>query len=294
MPIRYTGSLPLLAVRMLLLAVSSSKNHTSVHGVEDCHSDTCKMLPRCPSNYDIKPQSEWTGCCHNATVDCEPRPVIWAPANAHLWGWLTAGIAVLLSCAISLWSIAKHLSHNRNIALRNATIRIILMVPVYAITSYCGLLFRRQSPIFEVFRDCYEAFVIFSFMDLLLKFLDGPLVLAKSLKGHEVHGHLFPMCCLPNWEMGPQFVHHCMTGVFQYSVAMPIMTLIAFFGWMINHYCPNDAYNPYCVYVYVLVVHNLSQLVAMYCLVLFYHATRNLLAPINPLGKLLCIKAVVL
>jgi hypothetical protein len=47
---------------------------------------------------------------------------------------------------------------------------------------------------------------------------------------------------------------------------MPIMTMVAFFGWVGNHYCPNDAFNPYCVYVYVLIVHNISQLVAMYCL----------------------------
>jgi hypothetical protein len=219
--------------------------------------------------------------------------VFWAPEHAQMWAWFTAGVAVILSTAISTWTILNHLDFNKNIPLRNSTIRILLMVPVYAIVAYAGLVWRRQSPIFEVVRDCYEAWAIFSFMSLLLNYLDGPLVLAQELRGHKNHAHLPPFCCLPAWTMGPQFVHHCVLGVFQYSIAMPLMTVIAFIGWLFNDYCPGQLFNPYCVYMYMMVIHNVSQIVAMYSLVLFYHATRDLLAPINPLGKLLCIKAVV-
>lgn len=60
----------------------------------------------------------------------------------------------------------------------------------------------------------------------------------------------------------------------------------------------NDAYGegqfkPNVAYVYILFINNISQFVAMYCLVLFYKANRQELQPMKPLPKFLCIKAVI-
>jgi hypothetical protein len=43
----------------------------------------------------------------------------------------------------------------------------------------------------------------------------------------------------------------------------------------------------------MIAINNLSQFIAMYHLVLFYRAHREALRPMNPIGKFLCIKAVV-
>jgi len=54
-----------------------------------------------------------------------------------------------------------------------------------------------------------------------------------------------------------------------------------------------DQYTPKVAYPYILFVNNLSQFTAMYCLVLFYLANKTELAPMKPIAKILCIKAVV-
>lgn len=46
-------------------------------------------------------------------------------------------------------------------------------------------------------------------------------------------------------------------------------------------------------YPYLVAVNNVSQFVAMYCLVMFYKANKAELGPMKPLPKFLCIKAVV-
>lgn len=52
-------------------------------------------------------------------------------------------------------------------------------------------------------------------------------------------------------------------------------------------------FSPNVAFPYMIAINNLSQFVAMYCLVLFYRANKEELKPMKPIGKFLCIKAVV-
>ena len=46
-------------------------------------------------------------------------------------------------------------------------------------------------------------------------------------------------------------------------------------------------------YFYIMVVYNISVTLALYALVLFYHATKDLLAPFDPVLKFLTVKSVI-
>lgn len=46
-------------------------------------------------------------------------------------------------------------------------------------------------------------------------------------------------------------------------------------------------------WTYLVIINNMSQLFAMYCLLLFYRVLKEELSPIQPVGKFLCVKLVV-
>ena len=75
------------------------------------------------------------------------------------------------------------------------------MVPIYAWASWLGLTYPDAALYFDFLRECYEAFVIYCFFQLLVQALGGEERLAYRLAGKEkVQQHQVPFCCLPTWE----------------------------------------------------------------------------------------------
>ena len=81
-------------------------------------------------------------------------------------------------------------------------------------------------------RECYEAYVIYNFMKFLLNYLNTEMDLEANLELKPQVKHLIPLCCLPDWEMGREFVHICKHGILQYTVVRPVTTAIAL--WVTN------------------------------------------------------------
>jgi ABC-type Fe3+-siderophore transport system permease subunit len=84
----------------------------------------------------------------------------------------------------------------------------------------------------------------------------------------------------------------CKHGILQYTVVRPLTTIISVICELSGVYGEGD-FKADVAFPYIMVVNNISQFVAMYCLVLFYKANATELKPIKPIGKFLCIKAVV-
>lgn len=80
----------------------------------------------------------------------DPPPPPFGPAH-HL-GWTVAGFFALISMAVSLWLIFKHLTYFTNRTQQRQIIRILLMVPIYAVASFLSYLFRHQAVYFHVVR----------------------------------------------------------------------------------------------------------------------------------------------
>jgi hypothetical protein len=143
-------------------------------------------------------------------------------------------------------------------------------------------------------RELYEAYVILSLHRLMLEFLGPEDAVASRLAAHGSHvKHLPPCCCAPKWRLGAAFLHRTRVGTFQYVLVRITTAIIALVLQGVGLYDEGDFHAADRGYVYLVVVVNLSQAYAMYCLVMFYKALKHDLAPLKPLGKFMVVKAVV-
>ncbi|XP_054721919.1 transmembrane protein 184C-like [Uloborus diversus] len=212
--------------------------------------------------------------------------------SPHMQAWFTGGMFVLLALPITFWEITQHLVHYNKPYLQRYIIRILWMVPIYALNAWLALTFPSTSIYLDTCRECYEAYVIYNFMIFLLNFLHYEMDLGSRLDSRPPVKYIFPLCCFPPCPGGQYFIDACKHGILQYTVIRPVTTLISLISELCGVYGEGEFSAKY-TYPYIVAVNNLSQFVAMYSLVLFYHANKEELAPMKPIAKFLCIKAVV-
>ena len=70
-----------------------------------------------------------------------------------------------------MYLISKHLKYYKQPKLQRHIIRILFMVPIYAVDSWVSLKFVTSIAMYvDTLRDCYEAFVIYSFVELMVMY----------------------------------------------------------------------------------------------------------------------------
>lgn len=212
----------------------------------------------------------------------------------HSKAFVIGGVFVFLAIPISLWEIIQHLVHYTKPSLQRHIIRIIWMVPIYALNAWFAMRFPDAAIYLDTCRECYEAYVIYNFMAYLLSYLwtEHPQLHIVLQRKRDKQKHLIPFCCLPPWEMGLTLIDRCKHGVLQYTVVRPVTTLIALICQICGKYDEGD-FNFTSAWSYLVIVNNISQIWAMYSLILFYKATKEELQPVKPVPKFLCVKFVV-
>lgn len=219
--------------------------------------------------------------------------------------WHSAAVMVVGVLILSARLIYLHLTHWYMPGVQKYVVRIILMVPIYAIQSFLSLLFHHARIYIDAIRDLYEAFVIASFVYYLIELLGGEEGLVSILRQKvredpslEVHlgHHAFPFSLvLEPWELGVEFMLQCKHGVLQYVVAKAGFTILTYIFQSMGMYGEGQFVwtSPY---PYLAFFMNISVMYALYCLVKLFHAVQDELRfPVNwhPLGKFLCVKGVV-
>jgi len=202
-------------------------------------------------------------------------------------GAVTAGLAVLLSAVL----ISKHLRNWTEPRQQKLIIYIILMVPLFAVDSFIGLLEVEAAAtvvlILDSIKECYEAFVIMSFLDLMYALLDvdPQQDVPRSLAGRHIH-LIFPFnLCIKEMKLNQKTLSTIRSWTTQFVILRPILSIIAVVLQLMDKL---DS-----VYMLISIILNISVTLAVSALMIFYHTFDKELSPYRPLAKFLCIKGVV-
>ncbi|VDN55817.1 unnamed protein product [Dracunculus medinensis] len=175
-------------------------------------------------------------------------------------------------------------------------VRILFIVPMYSLDSWLSLLFLSNNVYvyFNAVRDCYEAFVIYSFLSLCYEYLGGESNIMAEIRGKPIRptNYFTCTCCLTGKQYTIEFLRFCKQATLQFCIIKPIMACLTLFLMMIGKY-EDGNWSGDQGYLYITIVYNVSISLALYGLFLFYTATRDLLSPYNPVLKFLTVKSVI-
>ncbi|KJE90800.1 hypothetical protein CAOG_02045 [Capsaspora owczarzaki ATCC 30864] len=214
--------------------------------------------------------------------------------DVRLAAFWIAGAFAIVATILSLHSVYKHMTNYRRPDLQRRIVRILLMVPIYAIDSWFSLRFSSASIYLNTLRDVYEAYVLYQFFLLLASFLHGEQELVRILGSKPPLNHPWPMkyCLPPMLVSHPQFFTRLKQALLQFVIIKPLLALISIalepFGLLDEgHWVMNRGYPYICFF------DNLSITIAFYALVVFYSALGEELKPFKPFFKFLCVKLVI-
>ncbi|KAG2136944.1 DUF300-domain-containing protein [Suillus bovinus] len=206
---------------------------------------------------------------------------------------LLAGVSTLVAVTVSGLSIWLQLRNYRKPLLQRMVIRIMLMVPIYALSSLISLFSLDAAFFIDVIRDVYEAFVIYCFFVLLLDYLGGERSLLIRLHGRPPIPAIFPVSL---WRhevdvSDPYTFLFIKRGILQYVQVKPLLAIASLVMKATGTYHEGD-FRARSGYLYVSIVYNVSICLALYCLAVFWMCVSNDLKPFRPVPKFLCVKGI--
>ncbi|XP_070617481.1 transmembrane protein 184A isoform X2 [Erythrolamprus reginae] len=207
-----------------------------------------------------------------------------------------SGLFVWTALILTFHQIFLHLKNYTIPNEQRYIIRILFIVPIYAFDSWLSLLLigsHQYYVYFDSVRDCYEAFVIYSFLSLCFEYLGGESTIMAEIRGKPiVSSCLYGTCCLRGMSYSIGFLRFCKQATLQFCIVKPVMAILTIVLQAFGKYHDGD-FNIHSGYLYITIIYNFSVSLALYALFLFYFATMDLLRPFEPVLKFLTIKAVI-
>jgi len=234
---------------------------------------------------------ESTHCDSPDSSDDTLPPDSLAAWQLYDWSWLVIGVCTAAAVGISLSQIIAHVQHYHRPNLQRYVVRILFIIPIYAVDSFISFKFIYLSVFIGALRDCYEGFVIYNFFCLLIQMLGGNLNAKLVFSTKPVQKLPFPLLCC-SVKPTRRTLRVLRQLILQYVYIRPISAAIACTMHALGSFCPGNL-SGHHGFLYVSVMNSISVSIAVYALVTFYVITREELEEFNPLRKFFAIKSVV-
>lgn len=207
---------------------------------------------------------------------------------------IVAGVASLVASLLSFVSIWLQLKNYRKPLLQRYVVRILLMVPIYSVSSWTSIISLKASSFISPVRDIYEAFTIYTFFQLLINVLGGERALIIMTHGRPPIDHAWPLSqCLPKVDISDPYTFLAIKrGILQYVWLKPVLTLVTIIMKATGTY--QEGYlGVSSGYLWTGIIYNLSVTASLYSLALFWVCMHDDLKPFRPVPKFLCVKLVI-
>lgn len=207
---------------------------------------------------------------------------------------IVAGVFSLAASLLSVVSIWFQLKNYRKPLLQRYVVRILLMVPIYSISSWVSMVSLKAAAFLDPVRDIYEAFTIYTFFQLLINYLDGERALIIMTHGRAPVHHLWPLNHVLSKvdTSDPHTFLAIKRGILQYAWLKPILAVAAVIMKATGIY--QEGYIGLSSgYLWSGIIYNISVTVSLYSLGLFWVCMHDDLLPYRPVPKFLCIKLVI-
>ncbi|KAJ5089709.1 hypothetical protein N7532_008393 [Penicillium argentinense] len=207
---------------------------------------------------------------------------------------ITSGVAALVASLLSLVSIWFQTKNYRKPLLQRYVVRILLMVPIYAASSWTSIVSLKAAQFLDPIRDIYEAFTIYTFFQLLINFLGGERSVIIMAHGRPPVSHAWPLNhCLNKIDISdPHTFLAVKRGILQYAWLKPILALISIVMKATDTY--EEGYLGITSgYLWTGIVYNISVTVSLYSLAMFWVCLHDDLTPFRPIPKFLSVKLII-
>lgn len=207
---------------------------------------------------------------------------------------IVAGACALVSCLTTFVAVWLQTKNYRKPVLQRYVVRILLMVPIYAGVSWASLVSITAASYMEPFRDVYEAFTIYTFLQLLINFIGGERALIILMTGRVPVSHPWPLnLVFSKIDISdPHTFLAVKRGILQYAWVKPVLSVATIIMKATGTY--KEGYiGVSSGYFWSSIIYNISITVCLYALAMFWVCMTEDLQPFRPMPKFLCIKGII-
>lgn len=211
------------------------------------------------------------------------------------WEYWAVWSSAILSTIISTVHIVSHLQIYSKPSQQRLIVRISSVIPIYAIASALSFQFPNSVLYFAAVRDIAEAFVIYTFLNLLYDYLGGEGSILNAVNGVPFQGSWASCtCCLTGMPFTIATLRFCKKATLQFCIVRPITSILEVILYEAGVYQLESAFSLHSAPLFITIIYNVSITLALYGLVIFYMTTKKLLSPQRPLLKFISVKGIIL